>query len=795
MKKTIAALFLALVMIFSCLSLNAYMYNAEPGYETVCKNAIVVNTNSGRVVFEKNADEVVPVASLTKIMTALVVLENCSDLDEMVEVKYSTLLTIGNTGLVTMGLLSGEKVSVHDLLYCMLIKSAADASVVLAEHIGGSIDNFISMMNAKAQEIGMTNSHFVNTHGLDAEGHYSTARDMAALSAYAMKNKTFADIVSRATYTTAQTNMSAPRVAYTTNYLISSTSGFLYEYADGIKTGYTGEAGRCLAATAVKDKVRYVCIILGCDGYNSDGTIGTGHFKDAINLFEQAFNAYSYKKVVKKGAEAAEVPIKCLGIDTNAVGVYEKNVSYLVTKGEKAECNITLDSEKLTKPVKAGDKLGVCEVTLGGKSLGKVNIVAKEDVSRDTGKVALTVLVWVLCGLVGLAVLFFLIVFIGKKTGGRKKRRRAAKRTSTNLRERPASNRQVRRKGPGGKVLIIAVTVIAAVCVALVLSKAGVLPSVMNREKTEENQTSENTQTPTLAPEEVPSQEPSSTGEAPVVNTTESTTSEKKTAWTTALLNVRSGPGTNYDAVTQLPEKSAVTVISEENGWTKIDYQGTERYVSSQYLTYTDPNEAQSTSEAENESQSESTSAAPLSGTTSKGYKIETIDGVTYVDGVLVANKTYSVPKSYGSGLTSETSAAFEKMKTAAEKEGIYLNIISGYRSYETQERLYNSYVERDGKAQADTYSARPGTSEHQTGLAMDLNSLSGSFGETKEGKWLAAHCAEYGFIIRYPQGKQSVTGYIYEPWHVRYLGVDTATKIYQSGLTLEEYYGITSSY
>lgn len=182
--------------------------------------------------------------------------------------------------------------------------------------------------------------------------------------------------------------------------------------------------------------------------------------------------------------------------------------------------------------------------------------------------------------------------------------------------------------------------------------------------------------------------------------------------------------------------------------------------------------------------------------TTPKGYKIETVNGVTYVDGVLIANKTYSIPRSYApGGLTSECNSAFSRMRSAAAKDGVNLYIVSGYRSYDTQKRIYNNYVAKDGKALADTYSARPGTSEHQTGLAMDLNSLSSSFGNTREGKWLEKNCHKYGFIIRYPKGKQNVTGYVYEPWHVRYIGVEKATKIYKSGLCLEEYYGITSRY
>ncbi len=184
----------------------------------------------------------------------------------------------------------------------------------------------------------------------------------------------------------------------------------------------------------------------------------------------------------------------------------------------------------------------------------------------------------------------------------------------------------------------------------------------------------------------------------------------------------------------------------------------------------------------------------------SKGFLIEEIDGVTYVDGVLIANKTYALPKDYTPISQDEVSAALDKMFVAAKGDGVVFWVASGYRTYETQEKLYTNYCNKNGQAAADTYSARPGHSEHQTGLAYDVlssgyYSLESAWGETTAGKWLAAHCAEYGFIIRYPKGKDSITGYIYEPWHIRYLGVDVATAVYNSGLTLEEYLGVTSSY
>ena len=183
--------------------------------------------------------------------------------------------------------------------------------------------------------------------------------------------------------------------------------------------------------------------------------------------------------------------------------------------------------------------------------------------------------------------------------------------------------------------------------------------------------------------------------------------------------------------------------------------------------------------------------------TTSKGYKGVTKNGVTYIDGYLVANKTYSLPASFGNGLTGETKSAFDAMTADAKKKGLYIYISSGFRSYDTQKRIYNNYVSRDGVKAADTYSARAGHSEHQSGLALDVNNISNSFAETPEGIWLNNNCYKYGFILRYPKGKTNETGYIYEPWHFRYVGKDLAQKLYNGGdwITMEDYFGITSEY
>ncbi len=184
--------------------------------------------------------------------------------------------------------------------------------------------------------------------------------------------------------------------------------------------------------------------------------------------------------------------------------------------------------------------------------------------------------------------------------------------------------------------------------------------------------------------------------------------------------------------------------------------------------------------------------------TSSKGYKVEKRNGIYYVNGILIANKSYPLPSSYNpGGLMQEFSSNFNIMKKDANNQGIKIWIRSGFRSYSYQQTLYNDYAAKDGKAAADRYSARPGHSEHQTGLAADINSLDQSFAETKEGRWLNNNCYKYGFIIRYTRNGEGETGYMFEPWHIRYVGKDIAKALYNNGnwITLENYLGITSHY
>lgn len=270
---------------------------------------------------------------------------------------------------------------------------------------------------------------------------------------------------------------------------------------------------------------------------------------------------------------------------------------------------------------------------------------------------------------------------------------------------------------------------------------------------------------------------------------------------------------TSDSSVASVTNEGVITAKSAGNCTIEAYYENDYRLVASMEVTVIDPfpitsqettapeTPSPETTTPDTEPEPEPETDPPASSTPapapeySGSHKMEVIDGITYFDGVMIANKTYTLPASYNPGVQPEAMDAFYDMQAAAAADGISLWILSSFRSYEDQDVIYNRYVAQDGRDATDTYSSRPGHSDHQTGYTFDLNSLEQDFQYDPAGQWLDKNCYKYGFIIRYPKGKESSTGYMYEPWHVRYIGVDLATKVTQSGLSLEEYFGITSQY
>lgn len=281
--------------------------------------------------------------------------------------------------------------------------------------------------------------------------------------------------------------------------------------------------------------------------------------------------------------------------------------------------------------------------------------------------------------------------------------------------------------------------------------------------------------------QEVPEEEVPSATEAPALD---SPMTESEASGTAATIVLGGDPPAGGQTLTQMTVQQSEPSRNDMPMGNDVDPQSLNNYV-------TEAQETQQPVVDENVQTNENGEQV-----SSRGYKIENVGGVTYVGGILIANKSYNLPQNYGSGLSPEAESAFYEMQAAAWNDGINLYIVSGYRSYWYQDQLYWGYVNtRGGQAEVDRFSARAGYSEHQTGLAMDLNSASRTFVGTPEANWIEQHCADYGFIIRYPDGKEDITGFMYEPWHIRYLGKDLARQVTDSGLCLEEFLGINSYY
>ncbi len=286
LKKT-AAFCLTLIIFMIFFIGSAF---AAPPYDgSIESNAVMlIDSATGEVLFQKNADEQIRPASTTKIMTCILALEK-SSMDEVVKIGPEGDWT--GSGYSLLETKNGEEIKMKDLLYGFMLVSGNDAAAAIAVHIGGSEEGFAAMMNEKASELGMDNSHFVNAHGTDEDEHYVTARDMSKLALYAAKNEQFMDIVSTASYDMPETNKNIARTVYNTNMLLrndeEAVDGAYYEYANGIKTGSTPKAFRCLVSSAKKEGTQLICLI-----YGDETKDGTERWPLAKSLFEYGFENY-----------------------------------------------------------------------------------------------------------------------------------------------------------------------------------------------------------------------------------------------------------------------------------------------------------------------------------------------------------------------------------------------------------------------------------------------------------------------------------------------------------------------
>lgn len=341
-------------IIFMCIT-NVFAMSAE--------SAIVMDADSGRVLYQHNPDEKLGIASTTKIMTAIIALENCN-LDETVNVSHNASLTEGSS----MYLKPNEKITVENLLYGLMLNSGNDAATALAEHISGSVEEFAKLMNEKAQKIGMSNSSFTNPHGLDNENHYSTAYDMALLTKYAINNEFFKTIVKTKNKITEVDSNEKYRYLTNHNKLLS-----MYEWCQGVKTGYTKKCGRCLVSFSVKNGVRLICITLN----------DPNDWNDHIELYNMLFEKYTNYKIINTNDYVCSVNIENSKENSLKLHCY-KAINLTLTDSEYKKLVIEYDYPKTIKaPVYIGQKIGKINIKLNNQIIASSELVAKYGISKE----------------------------------------------------------------------------------------------------------------------------------------------------------------------------------------------------------------------------------------------------------------------------------------------------------------------------------------------------------------------------------------------------------------------------
>lgn len=360
-----------------------------------CGAAVVVDGDYGDVLYDHNAHEKMYPASITKVMTSLLVMEAIADgrlsLTQELTASPSAVTLPEGSSTADPAIQAGEILTVEELLYCDLVTSANEACNILAETVGGSVSGFVDMMNDKAQELGMTGTHFANPNGLHDENHYTTAYDVYLMSRAAMEYELFRTIVSTAKHVVPATNLSGERTLHTTNALLDNWKimGYTYSKAIGIKTGFTTPAGYCLSAAAVDSDGRtFYCVVLGAETVkNDDGSTTRYSFREAKRLLEWAFDNFKRITLLDESDTRAirEVPVT-LSDDSDHVTVQPSgSIEATMPKDyDAAKLEFRIEcAESVEAPVEQGQKLGTVTLVYDGVTYGTLDMTAAYSVSRS----------------------------------------------------------------------------------------------------------------------------------------------------------------------------------------------------------------------------------------------------------------------------------------------------------------------------------------------------------------------------------------------------------------------------
>lgn len=334
---------------------------------TTAESAILIEQNTGRVLYDKNKDEKKPMASTTKIMTALVAIEK-GNLNSKVTISKEASGIEGSS----IWLEENEELTLEELLYGLMLRSGNDAAYAIAEHIGkGNINNFIKMMNEKARELNALNTHFTNPHGLDNKNHYTTAYDLANIASYAMGNEIFKKIVSTEKKSISWSNHQWNRSLLNKNKILRN-----YEGGNGIKTGYTTKAGKCLVASAFKDNMQLISVVLKSKDI----------WEDSTNLLDHAFDNYKPYLIVDKNKYLRSISV-IEGVKERVKVYSEDKIIIPIKDSEKEKVKVKISlPEKLIAPINKNQVIGTIDVFIDDAKIKSSKIIALENIEQKNTK-------------------------------------------------------------------------------------------------------------------------------------------------------------------------------------------------------------------------------------------------------------------------------------------------------------------------------------------------------------------------------------------------------------------------
>lgn len=372
MKKLFVTLFLTFLILFPfSYVLSADIISDIPS--TSAEAFILLDNRTNKILYSKEENKKMYPASTTKILTAIIVLENCN-LNDVVTASYDAIMSIPN-GYSIANIQIGEQLTVEQLLELLLIHSANDAANVLAEFVGGSIDSFVSMMNTKMNELGLTDSHFTNVYGMHDENHYTTAHDLAFIMKYCLKNDTFRKISGQASCAIPTTNKYGTRSYNSTNELLISSSPFYYKYLTAGKTGFTSQAKECLVSSAYRDDLELICVVLGSNS----------RFSDTRTIYEYAYSNYSVKSIVNEKDIVTNIQVSNATKDTKNLDLLISETVFVLVNNSQSISEITPEiilNENISAPIDEGTILGKVKYTVDGVTY-TTDLIASHHVEKS----------------------------------------------------------------------------------------------------------------------------------------------------------------------------------------------------------------------------------------------------------------------------------------------------------------------------------------------------------------------------------------------------------------------------